>query len=299
VGKRSDFERIPHDLYPTPAEAVQPLIPFLRTAGVRTFAEPCCGNGELARHLEGYGLTCAYRGDIATGRDALTLTSGDCNKADCITTNPPYDTTHRRQLMHAMILHFQHIAPTWLLVDADWAHTKQAAPFLHSCSDIVAIGRVKWIQGSKHAGKDNHAWYRFDTRHKSGPKFHGRDQSEIIPSWRAKVCEQCGKHYEPRRSSSHFCSGKCRQHAHRKRLSVTTNVTPAPNITKLSDCSEEFRYVLHAEVPRMAAEGWERLPALDGTHHGEYSALMRRVEHGAATSTLEPIADAPNNRGAA
>jgi len=44
---------------------------------------------------------------------------------------------------------------------------------------------------------------------------------------------------------------------------------------------EEFRYVLHADVPRMAAEGWERLPALDGTHHGEYSALMRRVKHGA------------------
>ena len=53
------------------------------------------------------------------------------------------------------------------------------------------------------------------------------------------------------------------------------------------------------EVPRMAAEGWERLPALDGTHHGEYSALMRRVEHGAATSTLEAIADALDTGSAA
>ena len=40
----------------------------------------------------------------------------------------------------------------------------------------------------------------------------------------------------------------------------------------------EFRYVLHADVPRFAAEGWELLPALDGTHHGEYSVLMRRIE---------------------
>ena len=39
-----------------------------------------------------------------------------------------------------------------------------------------------------------------------------------------------------------------------------------------------FRYVRHADVPRFAAEGWEPLPALDGTHHGEYSVLMRRVE---------------------
>jgi len=29
-----------------------------------------------------------------------------------------------------------------------------------------------------------------------------------------------------------------------------------------------------------AEEGWELLPALDGTHHGEYSVLMRRFEKG-------------------
>ena len=39
-----------------------------------------------------------------------------------------------------------------------------------------------------------------------------------------------------------------------------------------------FRYVRHADVPRFTAEGWELLPALDGTHHGEYSVLMRRIE---------------------
>jgi hypothetical protein len=37
-----------------------------------------------------------------------------------------------------------------------------------------------------------------------------------------------------------------------------------------------FRYVRHADVPKFAAEGWEQLPALDGTHHGEYSVLMRQ-----------------------
>jgi hypothetical protein len=42
---------------------------------------------------------------------------------------------------------------------------------------------------------------------------------------------------------------------------------------------QEFRYVRHADVPRFTAEGWELLPALVGTHHGEYSVLMRRLEH--------------------
>ena len=50
MGKRSSFERIPQDFYPTPYAAVPPLIPHLR--GVRTFAEPCCGDGALVRHLE-------------------------------------------------------------------------------------------------------------------------------------------------------------------------------------------------------------------------------------------------------
>ena len=103
----------------------------------------------------------------------------------------------------------------------------------------------------------------------------------MIPSRRTRVCEQCGKRYEPQRSSSRFCSPACRQRAHRKRLSVTSSVTPAPAPNapiEPSNSSEVFRYVRHADVPRFAAEGWEPLPALDGTHHGEYSVLMRRVE---------------------
>ena len=142
----------------------------------------------------------------------------------------------------------------------------------------MTIGRVKWIEGSKHTGKDNHAWYRFDIRHKSGPVFHGRGQSEMIPSRRTRVCEQCRKRYEPRRSSSLFCSRACRQRAHRKRLSVTLSVTPPNAPIEPSGSPEVFRYVRHADVPRFTAEGWELLPALDGTHHGEYSVLMRRIE---------------------
>ena len=69
MGKRSTFERREYDFYPTPAAAVPPLIPHLR--GVRTFAEPCCGDGALVRHLKSFGLRCVYAGDIATGQDAL------------------------------------------------------------------------------------------------------------------------------------------------------------------------------------------------------------------------------------
>jgi hypothetical protein len=170
MGKRSNFKRREADFYPTPWAAVVPLIPYLR--GIRSFAEPCAGDGALVRHLEGFGLRCVYAGDIRSGQDALAL--DHYGAADAIITNPPYS----RAVMHRLIEHFERIVPTWLLLESDWASTRQAAPFMASCSDIVSIGRVKWIEGSKHTGKDNYAWFRFDIRHKSGPIFHGRDQCE-------------------------------------------------------------------------------------------------------------------------
>jgi hypothetical protein len=164
MGKRSDFTRRPMDAYATPFAAVLPLLPHLR--GVETFAEPCCGEGQLVKHLCALGLNCVYMGDVQTGRDALATIYTDL---DAIITNPPWT----REILHPMIKHFQQFAPTWLLFDADWAHTRQAAPFLPQCSHIVSVGRIKWIEDSKHTGKDNAAWYRFHAQHVDGPKFVG------------------------------------------------------------------------------------------------------------------------------
>ena len=61
MGKRSDFERVERDFYPTPIEAVRPLVPHLPKTGL--FAEPCAGDGRLIRHIEqltkllGYWMT--------------------------------------------------------------------------------------------------------------------------------------------------------------------------------------------------------------------------------------------------
>jgi hypothetical protein len=214
MSKRSNFERREADFYPTPWSAVVPLIPFLR--GIRSFAEPCAGDRALVRHLQSFGLRCVYSGDISTGQDAFAVDS--YGAADAIITNPPYT----REVMHRLIEHFQRIQQTWLLLELDWASTRQAMPFMALCSDIVSIGRLKWIEGSRHTGKDNYGWFRFDARHRSDPIFHRRDQ--IVPA-RRRTCERCGKSYELQRASSRFCSQACRQSAYRRRLSVTLNVT--------------------------------------------------------------------------
>jgi hypothetical protein len=169
MGKRSNFPRRKHDAYATPHHGMVSVVPFLQAEGIRTFAEPCAGNGDLVDHLSCYQFRCVHAGDILHGDDAFS--HHDFPGADAIITNPPWT----RALMHPLIVHFMAILPTWLLFDADWAHTKQAAPFLRHCSHIVSAGRIKWIPGSKHTGKDNAAWYRFERRHVDGPRFFGKD----------------------------------------------------------------------------------------------------------------------------
>jgi hypothetical protein len=207
MGKRSPgFERRAGDTYVTPRAAVEPLIAWLRRDGVRRFAEPCAGNGALVQHLESFGLRCVYAGDVASGQDALAR--ADYGGADAIITNPPWT----RSVMHTLIGHFCRIAPAWLLIEADWASTWQAAPYLPACSDIVAIGRVKWIAGSKHTGKDNICWFRFDGRHSDGPRWHWRDREAtktMEPPGRMgwRECAQCG---QPQ-AMARVCTGACRR----------------------------------------------------------------------------------------
>lgn len=164
MGKRSSFERNPRDFYRTPRAAVIPLLPYLGPLSCR-FVEPCAGDGALITHLSEAGHKCVFASDIhplAPGiaeLDALTLDRAMIKFAfDFIITNPAW----ARHLLNPMIDHFLTIAPTWLLFDADWAHTETAAELMGFCSRIVSVGRVQWIEGSGTAGVDNAAWYLFE-----------------------------------------------------------------------------------------------------------------------------------------
>ncbi len=172
MGKRSNFERMPRDFYPTPLEAVKPLFPHLEHGS--TFEEPCAGDGRLVDHLECIGgFLCMYCCDIEPQRpDVLLFDAFDINKttADYFITNPPWD----RKILHPLIEHLSAIAPTWLLFDADWMHTKQSQEYMKWCHKIVSVGRVKWIPDSKMTGKDNCAWYLFDQSTESQTEFIGR-----------------------------------------------------------------------------------------------------------------------------
>ncbi len=178
MGKRSEFERKEKDFYPTPIQGVLPLLKFLRHG--TKFIEPCCGKGDLVKHLEHFGVQCVYCSDLYN----TTVSSGvsvdaqytlyDTVDADYFITNPPWT----REILHPIIINLAKQLPTWLLIDADWAHTKQAAPYMQLCSKIVSIGRLKWIPDSKYSGKDNCAWYLFDefSTYKEPTIFYGREK---------------------------------------------------------------------------------------------------------------------------
>lgn len=172
MGKRSSFERIERDYYPTPREAVLPLVPHLPPSF--SFTEPCAGDGALIDHIEAVTRGSCYWAfdihpmaeDVEHG-DALAM---DICGTEFIITNPPWD----RKILHPLIERLSDLAPTWLLFDADWMHTRQSAPFMPRLRKIVSVGRVKWIPDSKMTGKDNCAWYLFDKPSDEPTVFVGR-----------------------------------------------------------------------------------------------------------------------------
>ena len=177
MGKRSSFDRVERDYYPTPIEAVMPLIDHLPYTF--DYVEPCAGDGRLIRHIDeltdGQG-ECLHSSDIAPQaagifqNDALTLDFGGYGVIDMCITNPPWE----RAFLHSFIDHWLDVCPTWLLFDADWMHTKQSAVYMSYCAKVVSVGRVKWIEGSKSVGKDNCCWYLFDRHKKNQTEFYGR-----------------------------------------------------------------------------------------------------------------------------
>ena len=159
------YPRKPRDSYATPYEAVVPLLPHL--AKETWFDEPCQGHGHLVNHLKKHGHIIVNATDIQDGYDALEIERCD---GSMFITNPPWS----RPILHKLITHLSDIAPTWLLIDADWMHTKQSIPFMDRLVTIVSVGRISWM-GNGTVGFDDCVWLKFcqPSIHRA-TRFYGR-----------------------------------------------------------------------------------------------------------------------------
>ena len=158
MSKRSSFEKIPRDFYPTTDPNV--LVPeFIRSIRGRRYAEPCCGEGDLTELLTEVSI-CKWESDIenrGAGKvwDAMCLSKHELEKCDLIITNPPFT----KSVLLPLIDHFTTLKPTWLLLPSDMMHNKYFGSYMDKCSKVVSIGRVKWFKDSKATSTDNFCWY--------------------------------------------------------------------------------------------------------------------------------------------
>lgn len=181
------LDRRDKDKYYTPVKAVVPLIPHLPEYG--SFAEPCCGNGSLIKHIGSLtdgAMTCYYAGDISPDqdtilvsgitlptvtRDALTLTYGDIRGCDLIITNSPFQW----DMLQPMLEMFPTLKPTWLLLPFGYSANKRMAPYMKICRKLQPIGRVKWIEDSKQSSTDDFGWFLFDSDFTGTTKLYPRN----------------------------------------------------------------------------------------------------------------------------
>lgn len=179
MGKRSDFALKPRGFYPTPIEAVVPLVAHLRADGAE-YWEPCAGDGRLITHLRalwpnGYCVRAddikPMRGDVQRG-DATTFSAP--SRATMAITNPPWPTSGQRGNPTIQII--RNVAaqvPTWLLLPWNFYANAYMADVGIPCAKIIPIGRVSW-EGNGVAGKDDSSWSLWDMNHKGMPVLHRR-----------------------------------------------------------------------------------------------------------------------------
>lgn len=143
MSKRSNFEKISRDFYPTIDPNAFPLNFLEEFLSYDSYAEPCAGSLDLAQHLQ----YPTWTSDLEPGdpsvkqKDALTLTEEDLKDCDAIITNPPFT----KKVLLPLLDHFITLKPTWLLLPADYMHNQYFAGYMNKCSKVISIGRLYWF----------------------------------------------------------------------------------------------------------------------------------------------------------
>ena len=276
MGKRPSFGRSKSerglDQFDTPPIALEPLFAHESLlAGVKVICEPFAGKGNLVMAMRARGIA-VHASDIqdrgcpdSTVLDFLEMTQRP-EGCDVLLSNPPFRPA-LKIIEHAFKLGFRLVI---LLLKTQFlngekryarlyarGHLRRVYPFAERIQDMHDARHVA-AGGNLTDQNQDHGWFVFDRDYcgcAETIQISIKNPTAHMPWQTATRCTQCNKPYRPRRMSSKFCSDTCRQRAHyRKQISVRLSVRTEP-----TSSTEEFRYVLHDDVPKFAAEGWEAI----------------------------------------
>lgn len=180
----------PRGFYPTPWDAFVPLIPFLAYGGKGfDVIEPFAGDGTLCNHLTKVGCSVIWASDIEPNHPMVTAMDVKDIKAlpmGIVVSNPPWPEPRMKgEPTLSLINHILKIhGACWMLLPTDFMSNEYAYDLMTKCDELVIVGRVKWIPGSKQAGFDNCAWYHFTV--------HGHYNTRITPRLGKKASLHAG-----------------------------------------------------------------------------------------------------------
>lgn len=119
-GGNTAYKRSKSDFYPTPPDATQALLDFIRIPKGTLVWEPACGEGHMVRVLEENGMQVIGT-DIQCGTDFLTADKPSA--IQWIITNPPFSLAEQFIRRSA-----QHSVPFAMLLKAQYWNAKKRYP---------------------------------------------------------------------------------------------------------------------------------------------------------------------------
>ena len=203
MGKYTNEERNERDFYPTPIKAVHPLIPHLE--GIARYAEPFVGDGKLVNHLSVLksSMVCTWAFDIEPQLEPITVTStseflvseqrdfdeltpydfamGMIQRGvEAVITNPPWLNTPNSGYQLTRFVNKLCFGgfPVILLLNGNilnnkgfWQNRVHGKSMGDLCYQVLPVGRMKWIEGSEHTGKEDCSWFFFNENCTTNPKI--------------------------------------------------------------------------------------------------------------------------------
>ncbi len=184
----SGYDRTVLDYYPTPDWVTETLLRHVPLRG--PVWEPCCGDGAIARVLEGQGHQVVGT-DLAArgyGRSGVDFYRQQAFPSGChaMVTNPPYGDgvvfesgrTSPNALpgfvRHALALTRKANGQLALLVRLQWIAGARASAIISSgplSRMVVLTRRIRWFDRGPGTtnGQHNHAWLFWDFAHGDSP----------------------------------------------------------------------------------------------------------------------------------